>query len=69
MEVDVQIQAAEALHAEHRPALNSVKPIAFGPRAIAGENGLDEDARERRQHVGLERGELAELEGERQRIA
>ena len=68
MEVDVQIQAAEALHAEHRPALNSVKPIAFGPRAIAGENGLDEDARERRQHVGLERGELAELEGERQHV-
>ena len=47
MKVHVEIQAAEALHTDHRAALRAVEPGALGPRAVEREGGPGEDARER----------------------
>jgi hypothetical protein len=59
VKVDVEVQAAETLYAEHRPALGPVDPVAHRTRTVARERGLDEDPRECGQHVGLVGGEPA----------
>jgi hypothetical protein len=64
MKVDIQVQTAEALHAEHRAALGPVDPVPLGPGAVGREGRLDEDARERRQRLRLEGGEPAKLIGQ-----
>jgi hypothetical protein len=68
MKVHIQIQTAEALHAEHRAALGLVDPAPLGPSTVVREDGLDEDARERRQRLGLERSEPAKLIGQRKDV-
>ncbi len=68
MEVNVEVQTSEALNEIYRAALRVLDPVAPGARAVPGEDRLDEDARERRQHVGLERGEPAKLVGQREHV-
>jgi hypothetical protein len=69
MKVDVQVQAgAKSLNEVDRTALCGEHAVALRRRAVAGEDRLDEDAPERREHVGLEGGEPAQLEGQRQDV-
>jgi len=68
VEVDVEVQAAEALNEVDRAALDIFEPVAPSARTVHREDRLDEDARERRQYVGLERSQLAKLVGEREHV-
>jgi hypothetical protein len=53
------------LDAKHRAALGAVDPFPLGPGAVARDGRLDQDARERRQHLRLEGNEPAKLLGQR----
>ena len=64
----VEVQAAEALNTEHRAALGALDPGALRTRAVGRERGLNEDARQGGEHVGLEGGKPAHLERQRQDV-
>jgi hypothetical protein len=68
MEVDVQVQAAESLNCEYRSAPCIVNPDAIRSGTVARKDRLDEDARQRGEHVGLERGESAKLVRKREDV-
>ena len=68
MEVNVEVQTSEALNEIYTAALRALDPVGPGARAVPGEDRLDEEARERRQHVSLERGEPAKLVGQREHV-
>jgi len=52
------------LHEIYRAALRVLEPAALRTRGVAGEDRLDDDAPERREHVGLEGREPSQLEGQ-----
>lgn len=68
MKVHVEVQAAEALHTENRAALGALDPGVLRTRAIGRERGLNEDARQGGEHVGLEGGKPAQLERQRKDV-
>ena len=68
MEVGVQVQTAESLNREHRSALCIVDPGALRSGTVVRKDGFDEDARERGEHVGLERGKPAKLVWKREDV-
>jgi hypothetical protein len=67
VEVDVEVDArAKPLHEGEGARRCRGEPVAPGPRAVAREDGLDEDAGERREDVGAKGGDSAQLEGQRE---
>ena len=68
VEMDVEVQAPKSLYQIDRTALPILDPAAPRPCAVAREDGLDRDAGDRRQHVGLEGGQSAQLVRQRQNI-
>jgi hypothetical protein len=64
--VDVEVQASEALHAEHRAALSAFDAVLLG--AVRRERRLHEDAREGGEPVGFE-DRQPELEGRKDVLA
>ena|SRR5579872_4872366 len=68
VKVHVEVQAAEALNTEHRAALGALDPGALRTRAVGRERGLNEDAGQGGERVGLEGGKPAQLERQRQDV-
>jgi hypothetical protein len=68
VEVNVEIQAAEALNEIDRTALAIHDSVTFGACPVAREDGVDEDAPQRCEHIGLEGGQLSKLVGQREDI-
>ena len=65
----VQLQApAEALHERDRTALAAHEPIPTRARSVEAEDRFDEESRHRAEHLGLEGGERAQLEREREDV-
>jgi len=68
VKMHVEIQTAEALNKGYRSALRILEALALGASAVAGKDGLDEDAAQGCENVGLERRKLAKLVRERQNV-
>jgi len=68
VKMHIKIQTAESLNEGYRSALRILEALALGASAVAREDGLDEDAAEGCENVGLERRELAQLVGQRQNV-
>ena len=67
MEVHVEVDGRpEALHVRHSTGGRVAEPFLFRPRAVPGEDRLDEHPPQRREHVGAERRQRAKLERERE---
>jgi len=68
VEMNVQVQAAKSLHEVDRAALPILDSQALGVCAIPREDGIDCDATDRRQHLRLEGGQLAQFVGQGQDV-
>ena len=68
VEMNVQVQAAKSLHEVDRTALPILDSQALGVCAIPREDGIDCDATDRRQHLRLEGGQLAQFVGQGQDV-
>jgi hypothetical protein len=68
VEMDVEVQAPKSLYEVDGTALPMLDPAALRPCAVAPEDGLDGNAPDRREYVGFEGGQSAQLVRQRQNV-